>query len=288
MSAPRIADLLRAARQRLAGPQAALEAQALLAHVLGRPRSHLLAWPERPVAAAAAARFRTLLARRAAGEPLAYLTGEREFWSLPLRVTPAVLIPRPETELLVELTLAQLPAGPCGVADLGTGSGAIALALASERPAWRLDASDASAAALAVARDNARRLDLAARVAFHHGPWYAALPRGVRYHALVSNPPYVASGDPHLTRGDLPFEPRAALAAGPDGLAALRALVDGAPDRLHPGGWLLLEHGHDQGAAVRALLRARGFVAVATHRDLAGLPRATLGRLPHAALPRPC
>lgn len=256
-----------------------LEAELLLAHALGRDRSHLHAWPERTLCGDARTAFEDLIARRLRGTPLAYLTGEREFWSLRLHVAPGVLIPRPETERLVEQALSRLPAGhpPC-LADLGTGSGAIALALASERPDARIVATDRSETALEIARGNARRLNLP--VEFRAGDWLDALPADARYDLIVSNPPYIAEGDPHLTRGDLPAEPPAALASGPDGLDAIRRIVADAPSRLRPGGWLLLEHGFDQGAAVRALLEDAGLVEVATLRDLENRERVSEARRP--------
>ena len=270
-----VRDLLDAARPRV-DPA---EAELLLAHALGRGRGWLYAHAGDAVDDAGAARFGTLLARRLAGEPVAYLCGRRGFWTLDLAVTPDTLIPRPETELLVELALARLPAGrDLRLADLGTGSGAIALALASERPRARVDAVDASAAALDVARGNARDAGLA-NVAFHQGDWFDAL-RGRRFDLVASNPPYIAAGDPHLAQGDLRFEPPLALASGDDGLDSIRAIVRAAPAHLEPGGWLLLEHGWTQGAAVRALLRDAGFADVATHRDLEQRDRVSLGRLP--------
>ena len=224
-------------------------------------------------------RFADLVARRLAGEPVAYLRGRQGFWTLDLAVSPDTLIPRPETELLVELALARLPTDAgLRLADLGTGSGAIALALASERPDAELDAVDASDAALAVARRNAAGAGLG-NVAFHRGHWFEPL-TGRRYHLVASNPPYVADGDPHLDRGDLRHEPPMALSSGPDGLDAIRLIVAAAPAHLHAGGWLLLEHGHDQGGAVRALLHAAGLEAVATHRDLEHRDRVSLARLP--------
>lgn len=257
----------------------AVDAEALLAHALGRDRGWLFAHADDPVVQDRHDRFASLLARREAGEPVAYLCGRRGFWTLDLAVTPDTLIPRPETELLVELALARLPAGRAQrVADLGTGSGAIALALAAERPQARVDAVDASPGALEVARRNAREAGLP-NVAFHLGDWFAALP-DLRFDLVASNPPYIAVGDPHLLRGDLRHEPAMALSSGRDGLDAIRAIVRDAPAHLHPGGWLLLEHGHDQGEPVRALLQAAGFVEVATHRDLEGRDRVGLGRLP--------
>jgi release factor glutamine methyltransferase len=256
-----------------------LEAQVLLAHALGRDRAWLAAHATDALARDDAERFFALARRRRGGEPVAYLTGCREFWGLMLGVTPAVLVPRPETETLVEAALARLPSDrPLRVLDLGTGSGAIALALAHERPRAEVIATDASEAALAVAGDNAARLGIA-NVRFLRSDWYAQLPDGARFDAIVSNPPYVATGDPHLTEGDLPFEPASALLAGADGLSALRTIVAGAPSRLAPAGWLLVEHGYDQAAAARALLEGAGFEALASLRDLAGIPRVAAGRL---------
>lgn len=255
-------------------PSPRLDAEVLLAHVLERERSHLHAWPERELTPAAAARFEALLRRRAAGEPVAYLIGQREFWSLPLEVTPDTLIPRPETELLVERALARIPAdADWTVADLGTGSGAIALALARERPRCRIIAVDRSVAALEVARRNATRLGLE-QVEFRAGDWCQPL-ADVQPALIVSNPPYVASGDPHLTQGDVRFEPRGALQAGPDGLDAIRIIGFQARQCLAPGGRLLLEHGPDQGEAIRRLLQRYGHGEVQTFEDLEGRPRVT-------------
>lgn len=257
---------------------ARLDAELLLAHVLDRPRSHLHAWPERSLDSAQEQAFLTLLARRAAGEPMAYLLGSREFWSLRLAVTPDTLIPRPETELLVEAALALISGDATWrVADLGTGSGAIALALASERPACRIIATDRSAAALAVASANAEHLGLN-NVEFREGNWFAPL-TGEQFDVVVSNPPYVASGDPHLREGDVRFEPLGALAAGPDGLDAIRKIAYAAPLHLRRGGWLLMEHGYDQGEAVRQLLARYRYVHVETRRDAAGHPRVTLAQV---------
>lgn len=265
----RVADAL--ARAREAGV-ARLDAQLLLAHHLKRDRAWLLAHDDAPLGDARPA-FEADLARRAAGVPLAYLVGEREFRGLPLAVSPAVLVPRPETEGLVEWAL-ELAAPDATVVDLGTGSGAIALAFAHARPRARVAATDASADALAVARGNAQRLGVA--VEFLHGDWWQPL-AGRRFELVLSNPPYIAGDDPHLAA--LAHEPRAALTPEGDGLAALRAIVAGAPAHLAPGGWLLLEHGFDQAPAVHALLAAAGFGALATRLDLAGLPRCTGGRL---------
>ncbi|MDH5833151.1 peptide chain release factor N(5)-glutamine methyltransferase [Luteimonas kalidii] len=270
------------ARRLLADARARIDladAQALLAHALGRDRSWLFAHADDPLQECDRDRFLSLVARREAGEPVAYLCGRRGFWTLDLAVTPDTLIPRPETELLVELALARLPAvRALRVADLGTGSGAIALALAQERPQARVDAVDASPGALEVARRNASEAGLE-NVAFHLGDWFAALP-DLRFDLVASNPPYIAEGDPHLARGDLRHEPAMALSSGRDGLDAIRAIVRDAPAHLQPGGWLLLEHGHDQGEPVGALLREAGLVDVATHRDLEGRDRVGLGRLP--------
>lgn len=278
---PTIAETLQEAERRLAETSdfPRLDAEVLLAHVLEVDRSHLRAWPERTVRPEALERYRGLLERRRRGEPVAYLTGRREFWSLPLYVTADVLIPRPETELLVELALAHLPPRPGpAVADLGTGSGAVAVAMARECPHCRIVATDVAETALAVARWNAEQLGLA-NIDFRHGSWFEPL-AGERFDLIVSNPPYVADDDAHLRRGDLPHEPRLALAAGPEGLDALSIITAQAGAHLVAGGWLLVEHGHDQGPAVRRLLAAGGFKEVATERDLAGLDRVSLGRRP--------
>ncbi|HVI60317.1 MAG TPA: peptide chain release factor N(5)-glutamine methyltransferase [Luteimonas sp.] len=267
------AACLRLARGRIEPGEAAL----LLAHLLGRDRGWLYAHGDAAVPAEAAGRFEALVARRAAGEPVAYLVGRRGFWRFDLAVTPDTLVPRPETELLVELALARIPADAAArVADLGTGSGAIALAIAFERPRAAVVATDRSAAALEVARGNAEALGLG-NVAFRAGDWLQPL-AGERFDAIASNPPYIADGDAHLREGDLRFEPRGALASGADGLDAIRAIVRDAPAHLHPGGWLLFEHGWDQGDAARALLCDGGFAEVDTQRDLEGRDRVTLGR----------
>ena len=255
-----------------------VDAHALLAHAVERDRAWLAAHRDDVLTPAQADAFFALAQRRHAGEPVAYLTGAREFWGLPLRVTPAVLIPRPETETLVELALEWLPRdGAPRVLDLGTGSGAIALAIARERPRARVIATDASAEALAVARGNAGRLDIA-NVAFAESDWYAGVGDGP-WDLIASNPPYVAARDPHLAEGDLRFEPPAALVAGIDGLDALRTIVAGAPARLAPGGALVVEHGYDQSEAVQRLLQAAGFARIVVRRDLAGIPRVAAGRI---------
>jgi len=257
-----------------------LDAQRLLLHVLTRDsndRAWLLAHDTDPLPAPAAKLFQALLARHASGEPMGYLIREQAFFGLTLRVDPRVLVPRPDTENLVQWALDLLDTlpQPFMLLDLGTGSGAIALALKSQRPIATVHASDASEAALAVARGNAERLGLA--IAFHTGDWFDAIP-GMHFHLIASNPPYIAEGDAHLPA--LRHEPISALTAGPDGLADIRRLVDGAPERLHPGGWLLLEHGHDQAEPVRALLQARGFEAVTSRDDLAGIARCSGGCWP--------
>lgn len=270
-----IEALLRAARARLP----AGEAELLLAHVLGRGPAWLFAHGDETLAPAERDAFNALVARRAGGEPVAYLTGRRGFWRFDLQVGPDTLIPRPETERLVELSLERMPPGEeLRAADLGTGSGAIALALALERPQAKVAAVDASAGALAVARANAEELQLR-NVTFHHGSWWAPL-AGQSFDLVASNPPYIAEGDPHLAEGDLRHEPATALASGVDGLDDLREIVAGAPVHLHLNSWLLVEHGWDQGEAVRALFAQAGFVDVATQTDLEQRDRVTLGRWP--------
>lgn len=253
------------------------DAEILLGHCLQRDRSWLYTWPEREVEPDAVRRYEELMRRRAAGEPVAHLTGTREFWSLSLAVDASTLIPRPETETLVAWAL-ELPLPDNAAAlDLGTGTGAIALALASERPGWRVTGVDASDAALALARRNARDAGLEG-VTFTASNWFAGLGQQ-RYHLVVSNPPYIADADPHLGAGDVRFEPRSALVAADGGLADLAHIVRESPRFLERGAWLLLEHGCEQGAAVRELLRASGFADIATRRDLALHERITGGRL---------
>lgn len=257
-----------------------LDAEILLSAALERSRAYLHAWPEQIPNPAQMACFTAWLKRRLGGEPVAYLLGRREFWSLELWVTPDVLIPRPETELLVELALTRLPPDqPVRIADLGTGSGAIALALAIERPLARIVATDCSPAALLVAQRNADRLGIV-NVEFRQGDWGAPL-AGERFDLIVSNPPYIAATDSCWQQGTLRFEPRSALMAGAEGLDALRIIIAQAPDYLLSGGWLLLEHGYDQGEAVPALLHERGFVAVTDHQDSAGLSRTSCGQWPY-------
>lgn len=276
-----VAELLAYARLAIEGA----DAEILLAHALEKNRSWLFAHATDPVTDDAHVSFRTLLQRRTEGEPVAYLTGRQGFWTLDLEVGPATLIPRPETELLVELALARIPVDEAmRVADLGTGSGAIALSIAKERPAAQVIATDASAAALEVARRNAVSNGIA-NIEFRSGDWFEPL-QGERFDIIVSNPPYIADGDPHLDKGDLRFEPTMALSCGPDGLDAIRKIVGSASAHLDTGGWLLLEHGWDQGEAVRGLLNVAGCIDVETARDLEGRDRVSLGRSGHIGSPR--
>lgn len=268
--------LLDDAAQRLCGvsSSARLDAELLLGHALGKGRAVLWAWPDAEVSPEDVARYRALIQRRASGEPVAYLVGRREFWSVDLVVTPATLIPRPETEHLVEAALAIIPAGArWTIADLGTGSGAIAVALAKERPSCHVLATDLSLSALLVARGNAANQCLE-NISFVCGHWLNPLPHR-RFHVIVSNPPYVASTDPHLSHGDLRFEPRTALEGGPSGLDALRHIIQHASAHLLPGGWLVLEHGPCQADEVHRLLLDNDLHEVRLVRDLQGRPRVT-------------
>jgi len=265
-----IAQALREAVERLTEQRdtARLDAEVLLMHVLDKPRSHLYAWPERSLSPAQLSRFETLLARRVAGEPVAHLTGRREFWSLPLTVTADTLIPRPETEILVEQTLAVLPPNePLRIADLGTGSGAVALALARERHRWQLFALD---------RSNAKRLGVGS-TRFLVGHWSAAFATA-SLDAIVSNPPYVEEGDAHLESGDVRFEPLSALRAGADGLDDIRQLIDDAPRVLRGAGHIFLEHAPEQAEEIRRLLTNQGFIAITTTPDLDDRERVTRAR----------
>ncbi|HEV7489572.1 MAG TPA: peptide chain release factor N(5)-glutamine methyltransferase [Rhodanobacteraceae bacterium] len=275
----KVRDLLADAAMRLGGGEARLDAELLLARALGKSRAWLYAWPEHEPDEAQLTEFARVVAARERGEPIAYLTGHREFWSLDLALTPDVLIPRHETELLVEIALTHVPADrDVRIADLGTGSGAIALAIARERPRTRVIATDASNAALDVARNNARRLGVG-NVAFAQGDWFAALGRE-RFDLIASNPPYIAEHDAHLDVGDLRFEPRSALVAGAEGFDAIRRIIAGASEHLNADGWLILEHGWDQAERVRALLVSGEYAEVASARDGAGHERVTFGKKP--------
>ncbi|WP_343726264.1 peptide chain release factor N(5)-glutamine methyltransferase [Herbaspirillum huttiense] len=248
----------------------------LVCHALGISRTALITQSDRVLSAEEAALVSALLQRRHDGEPVAYIVGQREFFGLDFETTPAVLIPRPDTELLVELALVRLP--PRGsVLDMGTGSGAIAVAMAHSRPDATVTALDVSQDALAVAARNAQRNN--AKVRFLHSDWYAAV-EGEQFDLIVSNPPYIADGDRHLSEGDLRFEPSGALTDFSDGLSALRTIIAGAPSKLAPGSWLLMEHGYDQSAAVRELLLSSGYTDVQSWQDLAGIERVSGGRRP--------
>lgn len=259
-------------------PTPRLDAELLLAQALGKSRGYLHTWPEREPEASQLERFQAALARRRAGEPVAYILGRQGFWSLDLDVASHTLIPRPDTELLVETALALLPATPLQVLDLGTGTGAIALALACERSAWQVTGVDRVPEAVALAQGNGTRLQLA-NARFAESCWFSAL-AGQRFQLIVSNPPYIATADPHLSQGDVRFEPSSALVAGIDGLDDIRLIIEQAPAHLLASGWLLLEHGFDQAEAVRELLGQRGFAAVDSRRDLGGHQRISLGQWP--------
>ena len=274
-----IDQIIRQAAQQLAdsSPSPRLDAEVLLMHVTGLARTALITRAQESLTAPHEQQFNDLLARRALGEPVAYLTGRREFWSLDLSVTPDVLIPRPETELLVEQALERIPEdADWTIADLGTGSGAIALAIAKERPHCQLIATDHSSAALTVARRNAQRLGID-NIDFRQGDWLAPI-AAAKLEMILSNPPYVHAGDPHLTQGDVRFEPMSALVAGADGLDAIQRIAADAKSCLRHGGWLMFEHGYDQAISVRNLLEAFGYGMIATIRDMANQERITLGR----------
>lgn len=273
-----IQHTLAAATERLQGvsDSARIDAELLLCHVLGVNRTYLFTWPEHELSAETLQALEFLLARRESGEPVAHILGRREFWSLELAVTADTLIPRPETELLVEMALERIPYdAEWQIADLGTGSGAIALAIASERPACHITAVERSPGALKVAQQNAERLGIT-NVTFFLGSWFEPL-TGQRFELIVSNPPYIPSADPHLSEGDVRFEPASALIAGEDGLDDIRFLVANAPQYLKSPGWLLLEHGYDQGGAVVALLDQAGYSATADRVDLQGHGRVAMG-----------
>jgi len=276
----RIDELLTAAKAQLANSDTAqLDAEVLLAHVLDKQRSYLRAYPEVKPEKEAAQTYALLLARRAAGEPVAHLTGQREFWSLNLHVTTDTLVPRADTELLVETALQLLTtikSDAIKLADLGTGSGAIALAIASECPQCEITATDLSTAALAVAKDNATHLQIS-NVHFIHSNWFSAFSDGELFDIIVSNPPYIPSADPHMQTPELKCEPEFALSSGEDGLDALRCIVQQASNFLSKNGWLLVEHGHDQGQAVQRLFTQNGFQNVETKQDIGGHDRVCLG-----------
>lgn len=277
-----IRQLLQQAKDQLASvtDEPMLEAEVLLAHVLDKPRSYLYSSPERVISAEAAERFATFLQRRCQNEPIPYITGTKEFWSLELSVTSDTLIPRPETELLVETVLTLFPGKEdvIKLADLGTGSGAIALALASERSKWQISATDVSESALQIASKNAQRLGLSG-VSFYLGSWCTALPLYVDYDVVVSNPPYVAESEWKTYADGLAFEPRNALVSGEDGLTAIREISETAKQYLKHDGYLVVEHGFLQGSAVRDIFAVRGYSGIYSVRDLSGRERITIGKL---------
>ncbi len=273
--ASQIRAITRALTSRSETPQ--LDAEVLACHALGKPRSYLRAWPEEQMTQAQISRYQQLAKRRWKGEPIAYITGEREFWSLPFTVTPNTLIPRPETELLVERALHLIPdTAEWSVLELGAGCGAVAVVLAKERPGCQVTAVEASAATATVARSNARAHDVR-NVKILTGDWFDPI-WATRFAIIVSNPPYVAENDPHLESGDVRFEPERALVSGADGLNAIRMIIRDAPDHLVHHGGLLLEHAPEQKAAIHRLLIAAGFTKVETFEDLAGKDRVTVAR----------
>ena len=257
---------------------ARLDSEILLAYVLNENRSYLYTWPNKELASEQHNQFNGLLERRIHGEPIAYLVGEQEFWSLPLKVTPDTLIPRPETELLVELALKKIdPDANKTILDLGTGSGAIALALAKERPNCNVTGVEQSKRALIIAKENAHNLRIE-NVNFLHGHWLREITQDHQYYVIVSNPPYIASHDPHLSQGDVRFEPDSALSSGADGLDDIREIAGEARQFLQPDGWLLVEHGYDQSTAISVLLSSLGYKNITDHKDLANLPRVVVAQ----------
>lgn len=279
MSSLSIQQQLANAKQKLLLTSAtpALDASVLLCHVLAKPSSYLLTWPEQELTVAQQQSFESLLARRLAGEPIAYLTGEREFWSLPLKVSPATLIPRPDTECLVEMALVKAKTISGAILDLGTGTGAIALALASELPETKIVAVDIQPQAVQLAQENASLLGFK-QVTFLQGSWFEPLPSGTKFALIVSNPPYIDANDPHLQQGDVRFEPASALVAAEQGLADIKRISEQARHFLLPMGWLLFEHGYQQAEQVRECLSALGYHSVSSHLDYAGNPRISLGQ----------
>ncbi len=280
----RIDDALKAAIDQLqegGSDSPSVDAAVLLCHVLDKPRSYLLTWPEKTLSETQSRQFCSLITRRVTGEPVAYLVGEREFWSLPLKVSPSTLIPRPDTERLVEIALEKSQQTQGDILDLGTGTGAIALALASELPERHVVGIDLRPEAQALALENAQRLTIT-NVTFLQGSWFEPLKLGTKFALIVSNPPYIEENDPHLTQGDVRFEPLSALVAKDKGLADIKHIAENARHYLQQQGWLLFEHGYDQGAAVRALFESLGYHHVVTEKDYAGNDRVTLGQYSHS------
>lgn len=273
-----IGAALQWAAAQLQGPDARTDAEHLLCHTLAQTRTYLFTWPDKSLDDTQMTVYQELIARRKQGEPVAYLTGHRAFWTLDLETAPSTLIPRADTETLVSTVLERLPQTTLDVVDLGTGTGAIALALATERPEWRVQGIDLSADAVALAQRNARRNGITS-VTFHQGSWCAPL-ADHSVDALVSNPPYIRNDDPHLNEGDVRFEPRTALTAGTDGLDDIRLIIKQSKRVLRAGGWIFFEHGYDQRDDVVLLLIDAGFEAIASEQDFGGNDRVTLGRLP--------
>ncbi|MDG3087430.1 peptide chain release factor N(5)-glutamine methyltransferase [Vibrio hannami] len=277
---PSIEQSLKAAiaELQLSGTESpSLDAAVLLCHVLDKPRSYLLTWPDKALDESQQKSFRLLLDRRISGEPIAYITGEREFWSLPLKVSPSTLIPRPDTERLVELALDKAPQGVASILDLGTGTGAIALALASELPTANVVGIDIRQEAQRLATENASNLGIK-NCRFLQGSWFEPVENGTKFALIVSNPPYIEKDDPHLTQGDVRFEPLSALVAEEKGLADIRHIATEARVHIDTGGWLMFEHGFEQGSDVRNLMKELGYSDVSTEKDYAGNDRVTMGQ----------
>ncbi len=274
-----IGELLKQGSATLASDTAQLDTELLLAHALQQSRTWLHTWPDKTITPEQATTFEQLLQRRQQGEPIAHILGQQSFWTLDLKVTPDTLIPRPETELLVEQALSLIPTNqPWQIADLGTGTGAIALAIASERPKATVVATDQSESALVITRENANT-HVINNVSFRHGSWFEPL-QGEQFELILSNPPYIATDDPHLAEGDVRFDPDSALSSGRDGLDDLRLITRDSADHLKAGGWLIVEHGYDQGNAVRSLFEQHHYQNIATRRDLGGQERITYGNRP--------